>query len=204
MLLHWNLCSETGRWVQDNRLSITNTAAFVLLDLKQMCKQHNQCHQCCGKTHQTRIQISWTDIQWITQRKYTVHHVRTYHHNSRVAAWREAAKIQVLGFFGPAELAAALEQVSAGLFRARLVPANEEGRERHKNTSAIAFLKETWCPESLNDDASKSGLHLKWGTIHIIYQDIRIRINSIVPVCTECDSGASQLRAVELCGHNKW
>lgn len=32
-------------------------------------------------------QISWSDIKLLkTLRKYTKHHIRTYHHNSRVAA----------------------------------------------------------------------------------------------------------------------
>lgn len=56
----------------------------------------------------------------------TVNTTATYHHNSRVAAGREAAEIQVVGFSGPAEFAAALEQVSAGLVRARLVPMHTE------------------------------------------------------------------------------
>lgn len=69
--------------------------------------------------------------------------VRTYHHNGRVAAGREPAKVQVLGLFGPAEPAAALEQVSAGLFRARLVPANKEEVRKDQ-----LFLNERWCDGS--------------------------------------------------------
>lgn len=58
-----------------------------------------------------------------------------YHCNSGVAAWRKAAKIQVLCFSGPAEFMAALEQVCAGLICTRLVPAWRD----KKSISTIHF-----------------------------------------------------------------
>lgn len=55
----------------------------------------------------------------------------TYHGDGGEAPRRQAAKVQILGFSGPAELAAGPEQVSTGVVRATLVP------EQKKKNSAF-------------------------------------------------------------------